>query len=523
MSKLNEVVCKVMQLELTPSQLNYYSILSLPNFCDDRNEIAAALQAAVNQLRSVAASTSPEDLASVKRVLQQCNSVLLNKEKKSQYDNLLNSQINASKPVGNAQAKAERSSPTTTRVENKPAELPAEPAFVASTAVANNLDSILPTGDPHAAFSMREFLSSADPTLPTETPESRLEQLRQLQDGISNPRNTSNAIPQYHAQSTTAPESARSVGTNIQQRVRRKKAIRNSLTLGTLSLISIVLVGFAIYQFLQLNKSKGQTANNRPQINATNPVRSTDDLVTNEPTSQASTDTPKNATAAASSATSLELPEIGSGIAGDASGKFFTDSATPAAPSDMAAKEPMSNATAPFDMVQWQTLVQMARQSIVAKDFDAFNKHVNEMFNVQGLKPEHQELRIRIDRTGQLYKIASESFEASVDKLGSGEAIPLTDTDVINFIENKGGSLVFRIKGKNQTFETSQLPVNIVVALLDLGLDKEVAIDLAARGVFLKLYSSEAAFQAQGAEFLARAAADDEKFNQLDEFSAYAQ
>ncbi len=126
--------------------------------------------------------------------------------------------------------------------------------------------------------------------------------------------------------------------------------------------------------------------------------------------------------------------------------------------------------------------------------------------------------RDAIDYTGQLYRFGTEAFEEALSGLKSGFAIEL-ENDTINFVEKRGEELVFRVKGKNTPYALNELPSKVLLAILNVGLDTNEAVDVASRGVFLKLYNSDEEYQLLGQDLIDQAAQKDTKFSRLDDLT----
>ncbi len=541
MSKPNEIVCQVLKLSIPPSSLNLYALLGVKELSSDNQAITTAIQNCINTLKQEATNYSPEQINVVKSAIKQCHATLTDPTRKSQYDQQLGKAIQRAKNVAQEPNAAPENIARELAPENQ-TEPPAKLATVtpppAKATVeriqpefSDPLDEILPVGDPLAEFSMKEHLAQSTKSDAIESVESRLNALQRL----SSPNASANSPPELTFHSAAIGNEARSMaaggGNSIQQRMRRKRIIRDSLTLGGLGLMAIALIGFATYRFLNPSLGKSvasnvadsetELANQLPSIENELVPAGTNNLDTNSETENSDTRQTK-ATRPVKPRRDQpnsfgELPAIGDSFAASEDGQFFTDSAPADAPEPPSAMAVMETK---YDAKRWEELKSLTRSSIASKDFANFDANVAELLAMRIPNANLENERKLIDRTGQLYRIANESFNTAVNELGSGEAIEMADGKMINFIESKGQQLKFRIDGKNADFAVDQMPANVVAKILTMGLDAQAAVDLAAQGLFLKLYSSDEEFQQRGDELLQQAAALDKKFSSLDDLTA---
>lgn len=481
MASINEVVCKVLQLTCEPAKLNYYSMLQLSDGTSEKSEISQALQVAVTKLRFASKSESPETIEAVKKLLQQANSVLLNPEKKTVYDNQLLRQRSkvpaaetAAPPVQSVvKNKTSPTKPSTKKpIEQDDAPKVSQAAKadpLAAPIVVEQIDPLagyLPAGDPHAEFSLRDYLNTAPAIPPIEPAESRLADLEALRNGFTPSNIATNAASPSMTNAVRNPAGNRA-GTSIHERIRRKRALQNTLMVGGLSALSIGLIAFAVYQFMYRNKGK-QVAQNTPTVTNLQEVSTTeapDASVPNEVDPAKEPDKKSNR-----SETPFELPDMSKKF-GEGTQSFFSDdksdSSKDGAMNGMD-KKPTEMSDAPVEMMQsdfdqaaWDKLVDETRKSIASKDFEKFNQQMNELFAVQTTDAKLIAVRDAIDRTGQVYRFGSEAFESAVESLESGVALE-TDKQIINFVERKENELIFRVSGKNTTYDLSALPVDVL-------------------------------------------------------------
>ena len=445
MTQPNQIICRVLGLSTPPAQLSLYSLIGLPHGESDLARIQASLQEAAQKLRSAAAApgTSADDVALVRKALQRCSATLLSPEQKTRYDAALQKQA----------------PPPPQR------ELSPEPS-AATSSPRGRLESLLPPGDPHRGFDLQAYLNASHEETQPESVQERKAALAALRTGGIGTA----AAPRVEA--ATAQISER--GLELRQKLRRRRAIRNAVTVGGLSLVAIGLVAYAAYAFIYSKRGSDIQIADRSIPRATPaPADPSTAGFSAPPDSETKPPTGTPAKTSPAKSPSDDLPELPT---------VQIDPPSPGETSEEKTGESMSGSgmNGGTDSPAMQTAASNPG-----------------------------------DRTEQLIRIGSESFDEAFEKLASGEAITLP-SDIINVVERTNNTLIVRQGGKNVTYSREALPADILDAILNLSLDSKNPIDLAARGVFFLRYSADQAYQDAGRKHLA-AAASDPRFKTLDE------
>lgn len=549
MAKINEVLVKVLGLASDPASLNYYNLLGLPPFTADEEQISGGIQKAVARLQAAAQSESPATIDAVKKVLQQGSAILTNPQKKKAYDKQLRALLektsaeatgaaataSAKAPSSPAPAaanvKAPQAAPSRTAAAPTPAKaaqsVPSPVAVAPAPFVPQAVDPLagyLPAGDPLAEFSMKDYLSEVAASPPIESVEARMAELEKLRSGIAV---MASPVAQYSSAHYSSPlevdeyrsepqgNEETSFGT-IQQRIRRKRAVKNAMAIGGLCLVSVLLLAVAMWKYLDRPVKTAQVPENTNKAASNLP----------NPAARASKQG-ENANKAVTPQPSLPSVKANSGEGQSHFSEMPSESTQPATQEEMPMEAPATSAMTPEPATPqpmekgpgtWDETLKKTRESIAKKDFEKFNTSINELMAIPVSDRKLDDIRNVVDRTGQLYKLGTESFENSIKKLQSGATINTGD-DTISCVEAKETELIFRIKGKNTTFKRNELPSDIVVALLNLDLDAKNPTDVATRGVFFKLYNTAKDYQEIGDKYLEQAAEADPKFSKIDDLA----
>ena len=544
MANPSEIACAALSLQVPPTKLNYYSLLELDEFTENIKLIQAALQSAVTKLKSNADAMQAEQLNVVKKLLQQSHAVLLSPEKKVKYDLQLKKQLQNSSPteavlpVETPGVKPPANQPPTSQQQSAVVlestdskvdaigvtqEIPVEtlsPKRKSRYVSTDPFSQLLPTADATDEFHMRSFLNSAPLPPPIESVQDRLEALKQLE----NPNMTHNAAAVVAKAAGgillggTANNSE--TGRAIADRIRKKRALQNLLSVGGLSLAAIALLAYAGYMFLKRDANKNSSVATVTKNDTEVDVSPAD--ITPEK-SQASKDGQNLAIDKAGDNQALgSLPKVGA-IGASADGKSFTDMPMQAG-QDNADQNGATNDASPAKMLkmdgEFGKILTQAREAIAKHEFKRFDQLYEKLSSLDQNNNSSANILTRLDRTAQLSKLGRSSFEEAVNKLRSGEAIEMRDADPINFVERKDGNITYRQAGKSVTVSLEKLPLDVLQSVLDLGLGKNAAVDLAARSVFIKLYNGTAEYQNAAQAAISQATKLEEKFGQLDDLDA---
>lgn len=523
----NEIVCRLLGLDIPPQTLNLYSLIRLPNGADDPTQIQSGLKQAMQRLKIAAASgAGPAEVALAKRALQQCQNTLLQPAAKSQYDQTLQASP-ASAPAPNT--------------PSKPAS-PARPAGPASSTLPTKSSSAVQSTHPATPKPPSEQLAGR-PTVNPVLQQSAAERLRQLQaaaaaakseDGASDDSSGSISHGSFVAAtgsgsglslggSRTGMQASTQVGRNIQARIRRRRAIRNAITLGSLLLVCAGLLGYAYYRFAYQRPGGGSlAAAGSADSRDARPTPTPSENVSISPDASEPSDAPPSRRKPTRPADDIdlptgfaELPEIGSANQQDGrlAGMVEMENAFGQRAADNA--DAMEQPEVKFDPAAGPAIDQ-ARRALREENFPLYDAAMNQLTGeVVGDADDEMRLQ-KLDRTGQLLKFGFQALTQGLGSLKGTDTLKLEDGEDVLVIESSPENLVVRRGGERAAYDADALPLDVLEAVLNQSLPLKTDVNIAARGAFLLTYSGEAEFQRRGEELLQQAATMDSKFDELD-------
>ncbi len=160
--------------------------------------------------------------------------------------------------------------------------------------------------------------------------------------------------------------------------------MKNAIVIGGLTVVALGLIAFAVFRYLEsTQRQQLASSNQNPLTQTLTPsMQVTEDNLERADKGQGQQqDTTKPPEAS-------QLPSIK--VEYDGNSSFFSDN--PSDPTNQMQSNPNAamNDSGPVEMMQtefnqteWDNLVKQARQAIAAKDFELFNKTINDLIAMQ--------------------------------------------------------------------------------------------------------------------------------------------
>jgi hypothetical protein len=479
MKEVLEAIERHLGRSLSISELDYYQVIGLDLFCDDPVQIRKALQDATNRWMQSETGKYPDSAQIVGKLLKQAQAILLDPQKRVRYDAQL-SKLRASQ---------------------------VEPVAVAAP---NDISDrgLFPVADPMAPFvpdsQVRQAGKSGASCALLEQvldPHTRLAELEQLFPTLAELDSEPQAAPDdVFLEQVDAPKSSTSRGASLAEQLRLKRRRKQALVGGGMILAALLLLGASVWAFIN---NQNRIANKE----AYKPTRPIEPVAAASPTlpevnkSVAKTDDdstlPRRSRKDRKKEKSNEpvmsdLPSVQRQMDEDGSQNSMSPSTTPpATPPPATVPETSSEMpeTTPSgteaETPEWKKIMAAAREAIDRADFTTFEAEIAKGIET-AQSPVGRNQAARLDQLGQLYRIATESFEESKRKARGTSSIKVGNTET-SIVETTPEKLIVRVAGKNQTYTWDKLPFGIAAALTDLSLSNTEPTDLAARAVYFSL------------------------------------
>ncbi len=250
MADAGSLVKKYLDPNRISKRWNLYTVLGLEELLDDRTMIAVAVDAAINKLKAADRTTDPESFEQIVKIVRQARGTLLDDEKKAAYDKQLAAVL--AKANGGATSDSAPSKSDLVR-----------------------LQSVLPSGDPTAPFSMSEYLQQATPEAEQESVADRQFALMELALQSSTPAPVANASKPTTATmqppTTGLPMGTRS-GSNsaakqLQAQIRRNRQRKNMIASSVVLGVAMLIIGLSVLMYLKNRPQAGEAiaANQQPE------------------------------------------------------------------------------------------------------------------------------------------------------------------------------------------------------------------------------------------------------------------
>ncbi len=169
----------------------------------------------------------------------------------------------------------------------------------------------------------------------------------------------------------------------------------------------------------------------------------------------------------------------------------------------------------PEEIKKWSATVNAARDAMVSRDFNQFHSNIQKALALPHDDTQAEKLK-RLDTFGQLFEKGMMILKEQLAKRKGGEELAIGSTIKLAIIESKETELIVREAGKNKTYKHDELPMGIVMGLVNLDLT-DTPIDEAIRGtLYLVAPQSKAPTKGQAFKFFEKAAQADPKLLGLD-------
>jgi hypothetical protein len=169
----------------------------------------------------------------------------------------------------------------------------------------------------------------------------------------------------------------------------------------------------------------------------------------------------------------------------ESSSSMSPPNSPPAEMPEATSEVPKPPPSASSETPEWKTIMTNARAAVDRADFSTFDAEIAKAIEM-AQSPAGRDQAARLDQLGQLYEIATESFEEAKKKARGASSIKVGNTET-SIVETTPEKLIIRVGGKNQTHPWDKLPFGIAAALTDLSLSNTEPTDLAARAVYFSL------------------------------------
>lgn len=525
MADVGSLVKKYLDPSRASKRWSLYSVLGIEELLDDRTMIAVAVDAAINQLKAADRTTDPESFEQIVKIVRQARATLLDDEKKAAYDKQLKALLQ--------------------KVNSGPSEqTPSRSDLV-------RLQSVLPSGDPTAPFSMSEYLQQPSVELQQETAAERLFAVMELARQSVAPApvvasvkpNGTALPPPTNGLPGAARGGSNAASKQLQAQIRRNRERKNMIASSVVLGVATVFIGASVWYYFNNRPPASETlANNqRPGFVDGSAGNQSTGMETN--TGDASSPGKKRMNLGVASSDQAgpvgELPKMSFGTETDMPRPAGDNPETNPAPSNAAADMPMASmATAdkptmekppvaapmveappapptPDQLKKWSEAMNAARDAMVSRDFSQFHSNIEKALALPHDDAQADKLK-RLDFFGQLFEKGMNILKQELAKRKGGEELSIGSTIKLAVIESKEQELIVREAGKNKTYKHDELPMGIVMGLVNLDLT-DAPIDEAIRGtLYLIAPQSKAPTKGQAFKFFEKAAQADPKFVGLD-------
>ncbi|MCU0707154.1 MAG: hypothetical protein MUF23_02570 [Pirellula sp.] len=485
MKEVLEAIERHLGRSLTIPELDYYQVIGLELYCDDPKQIRNALQEATNRWMQSETGKFPDSAQIVGKLLKQAQAILLDPQKRERY---------------NAQLSKLRTSQK-------------EPASAAAQVGASDQYSF-PDADPMAPFApdpqaWQARLTEAPCALLEQVldPQTRLLELEQLFPTLAEwdapPQTTKH--PEIFVKQNDAPKSSRTTGVSLAEQMRLNRRRKKMLVGGGMVLAALLLLGASVWAFINnqhriANKEAFKPTRPAESLNGgapmlpeveKSPVKTDDENAEPMPPTRPRRDRKreKNQEPVMSDLPSVPRdPVEGEPPNNPPANTPLASTPTAMVPSTNMPETPPETpppSASSSETAEWKKMMATARASIDRADFATFETEIAKAIE-SAQSPMGRDQAARLDQLGQLYKIATESFEEAKRKARGTSSLKVGNTET-SIVETTPEKLIVRVAGKNQPYTWDKLPFGIAAALTDLSLSSTEPTDLAARAIYFSL------------------------------------
>lgn len=427
-----------------------------------------------------------------------------------------------------------------------------QPAFDVPSAQGwdlSELESLLPAGDPQQPFRASEFLAGRTSPLASRYDDdfAKLQSLLSPIAAEKSPDTTpldsptvATGSPELQSNTTTqhlVGTKQASAGTgrptpSLAQRLRKKQE-RGLLwgAIGALSALAIVLgVAYWLMQpeqdsTLAVKSPEAPAATPTPAANTLLPLASSADQPDNKPprrsglpsvpgfsapdaTAGANPGTPTppdnqpmDDPGKATAAPTLDTPmapmtpiEAMPGVMPQ------TDAMPPVMPPTGVPPTPAAVELSDSQREQWSTAMLAARATIGQQNYAEATRQLDAA-QALAKTPLQTEQLARLVKVEQLAQDFGEAVQRAIGGMGAGETFTIGSSTPVSFVESTGERLTLRMRGQNQSFAMTELPIGLAFGIADMAMDREHPRSLAAKAAFALVHPA-----AQGNDMAAQRA-----------------
>lgn len=209
----------------------------------------------------------------------------------------------------------------------------------------------------------------------------------------------------------------------------------------------------------------------------------TNQVQSNSPSPPSSTDADTQATSAGDGRTTVVT---------DRAEMMSLDSADSesiqASKSDASTSPPQPELTAE-EVAVWDAMEAELRAALGGQDYGEAAKVLEQLSAVTRSEEQRRQLE-RLRKLHELSRDFHDALVAAITNMEAGETVTIGNSTPVSFVEGTSEHLVVRVRGENQRYRLTELPIGLAFGLADLELDVVHSSSLAKKAAFAMLHLS---------------------------------
>jgi hypothetical protein len=138
------------------------------------------------------------------------------------------------------------------------------------------------------------------------------------------------------------------------------------------------------------------------------------------------------------------------------------------------------------ELMKLSKVLTLARDAFSEHNFELGQKQIAEAEKL-AKTPEHQALVERLRRVGEMAKQFREAVSAAIQGLEAGEVFKVGTSTQVAVVETFPDKIIVRIAGQNRTYNITEMPQGLAVALADMSLDASDPRNRVVKGAYVAL------------------------------------
>jgi hypothetical protein len=143
------------------------------------------------------------------------------------------------------------------------------------------------------------------------------------------------------------------------------------------------------------------------------------------------------------------------------------------------------------ERASWRATMENLKQKIGSQDYTAAGEAIAEARRSAVRAAQRAQLD-RLSKTNELARAFHTGLVAAIQGLSAGEVFTVGSSTQASFVEGDDQHVIVRIRGENQSFALTEVPIGLAYGLVDLKLDREQPSSLASKAAFTAVHPAVA-------------------------------